>query len=70
MRQHALKEIEAKIGAERLAEREQKVKRAYPMRRIGEPEDVAAAVVFLCSSAARHVTGQILSVNGGYSMVG
>lgn len=70
MRQHALKEIEAKIGAERLAEREQKVKRAYPMRRIGEPEDVASAVVFLCSSAARHVTGQILSVNGGYSMVG
>jgi 2-hydroxycyclohexanecarboxyl-CoA dehydrogenase len=70
MRQHALKEIEAKIGAERLAEREQKVKRAYPMRRIGEPEDVASAVVFLCSAAARHVTGQILSVNGGYSMVG
>jgi 2-hydroxycyclohexanecarboxyl-CoA dehydrogenase len=70
MRQHALKEIEAKIGAERLAEREQKVKRAYPLRRIGEPEDVAATVVFLSSSAARHITGQVLSVNGGYSMVG
>ena len=32
---------------------------------IGEPEDVAKAVCFLCSDAARHVTGQLLSVSGG-----
>ncbi|MFN7753340.1 MAG: SDR family NAD(P)-dependent oxidoreductase [Pseudomonadota bacterium] len=70
MRQKALAAIEAKIGAERLAEREVKVRRAYPMRRIGEPEDIAATVVFLCSAPARHITGQILSVNGGYAMVG
>jgi len=70
MRHSALKEIEAKIGAEKLAERELKVRRAYPLRRIGEPEDVAGAVVFLCSAGARHITGQVLSVNGGYSMVG
>lgn len=33
--------------------------------RIGEPEDIAAAVAFLCSPAARHITGQLLSVSGG-----
>jgi 3-oxoacyl-[acyl-carrier protein] reductase len=33
--------------------------------RIAEPEDVAAVVVFLCSSGARHVTGEVIRVDGG-----
>ncbi len=33
--------------------------------RIGEPEDVASAVAYLCSAAARHVTGTVLRVDGG-----
>jgi len=33
--------------------------------RIGEPEDVAGAVAFLCSEAARHITGTVLRVDGG-----
>jgi 3-oxoacyl-[acyl-carrier protein] reductase len=33
--------------------------------RIGEPEDVAGAVLFLCSDLSRHVTGQVLRVDGG-----
>lgn len=36
-----------------------------PMRRIGEPEDVAAAAVYLCSPAASWVTGKVLEVDGG-----
>ena len=36
-----------------------------PLRRIGEPEDIAAAVVYLCSPAGGYVTGKILEVDGG-----
>ncbi|GLR60653.1 SDR family NAD(P)-dependent oxidoreductase [Rhizobium indigoferae] len=36
-----------------------------PLGRYGEPEDVAAAVAFLASPAARHITGTILTVDGG-----
>jgi 2-hydroxycyclohexanecarboxyl-CoA dehydrogenase len=38
------------------------------MRRLGEPEDIAAAVAFLASDRAGYVTGQTLSVSGGLTM--
>lgn len=41
-----------------------------PIQRIGLPEDVAGAVLFLTSSAASFITGQTLLVDGGYSVVG
>ncbi|MEP7346047.1 MAG: SDR family oxidoreductase [Gemmatimonadaceae bacterium] len=41
-----------------------------PVGRIATPEDIAAPVVFLCSSEARHITGEILNVNGGSVLCG
>jgi Tropinone reductase 1 len=37
-----------------------------PLRRIGEPEDVAAAIAFLCLPAASYITGQVVAVDGGF----
>jgi 7-alpha-hydroxysteroid dehydrogenase len=41
------------------------MERATPLGRIGDPEDVAAAVLFLASPAAAYITGKILDVDGG-----
>jgi 3-oxoacyl-[acyl-carrier protein] reductase len=41
-----------------------------PMGRVGTPEDVAPAVLFLASPAARYVTGHTLVVDGGFSVLG
>ncbi|HLX89746.1 MAG TPA: SDR family oxidoreductase [Acidimicrobiales bacterium] len=38
---------------------------ATPLKRIGEPEDIAAAVVYLCSPAGGYITGKVLEVDGG-----
>mgnify|MGYP001618170722 CR=1 FL=1 len=47
---------------------EDKLKRFYPLGRLGVPQDIANAIVFLASDRASWVTGQTLSVSGGYSM--
>ena len=39
-----------------------------PLKRLGTPEDVANAVVFLLSDAAAYITGQVIAVDGGFHM--
>ncbi len=40
-----------------------------PLGRIGEPEDVAATIAFLLSAEARHITGQVIRVDGGQGLL-
>jgi hypothetical protein len=47
---------------------EQMLKTYVPMARLGRPEEIADAVLWLCSSAASYVTGQSISVDGGFVM--
>jgi 2-hydroxycyclohexanecarboxyl-CoA dehydrogenase len=44
------------------------LKRAVPMRRLAQPQDIAPAVAFLASDTAGYITGQTLSVSGGLTM--
>jgi 3-oxoacyl-[acyl-carrier protein] reductase len=46
----------------------EELKRMIPMERLGQPEDVAQAVLFLVSEASGYITGQVLNVNGGIYM--
>ncbi|MDP8958841.1 MAG: SDR family oxidoreductase [Actinomycetota bacterium] len=59
-------------GAEGLIELwgEEKMARAYPLGRLGEPIDIANAILFLASDLSDWITGQVLSVSGGYSTAG
>jgi 3-oxoacyl-[acyl-carrier protein] reductase len=50
-------------GRERLAA-------TSPLRRVPPPDDVAGPIVFLCSDLARHLTGEVLNVNGGSVLCG
>jgi 2-hydroxycyclohexanecarboxyl-CoA dehydrogenase len=45
-------------------------KRAIPFRRFGKPQEVADAILFCASSRSDYITGQVLSVSGGLTMVG
>jgi NAD(P)-dependent dehydrogenase (short-subunit alcohol dehydrogenase family) len=47
----------------------EKLARAYPLGRIGDPQDIANAVLFLTSPLSSWMTGQVLSVSGGYTML-
>jgi len=47
----------------------QKAAKAYPLRKIGKADEVSKAVLFMASDCASHITGQTLSVSGGYTMM-
>ena len=44
------------------------IKKMIPMRRLGQPDDIAKTAVFLASDAAGYMTGQVLTVDGGLSL--
>ncbi len=59
----------AHSDADFLAQHMEKIVKAYPLRRIGSPGDIAPMIAFLSSDEASWITGQVISVNGGFAMV-
>ena len=68
LRQAREKALLDQMGPEKYERRQKAVLKMYPVGRIGEPSDVAAAVHFLTTDGASWITGQVLSVNGGFTM--
>ncbi len=60
--------IETDMTAVLSAEVRERILSGIPLKRLGQPDDVAAAVKYLCSEEAGYVTGQVLDVNGGMYM--
>jgi len=51
-------------------ENRQRIRESIPIGRIASAEDIAGPILFLCSNLARHVTGEVLNVNGGSVLCG
>nr|WP_185052544.1 SDR family oxidoreductase [Thermocatellispora tengchongensis] len=62
--------VKTKFAAALYEGREEQVSGAYPLKRLGEPEDIAGAVAFLLSEDASWITGRLLVVDGGASLGG
>jgi 3-oxoacyl-[acyl-carrier protein] reductase len=60
--------IETEMSAEWAPEKRKAIIEAIPLKRLGKPEDVAEAVLFLASDKASFITGEIIDVNGGFMM--
>jgi 3-oxoacyl-[acyl-carrier protein] reductase len=63
-------EMAAGTYAEAGGARRGEIERAIPLGRVASAADIAGPIVFLCSELARHVTGEILNVNGGSVLCG
>ncbi len=50
--------------------RRKEIEAAIPLGRIAAPDDVALPILFLCSDWARHITGEVLNINGGAVLCG
>jgi len=62
--------VKTKFASALYEGREQEVASAYPMKRLGLPEDTAKAAAFLLSDDASWITGETLVVDGGVTVAG
>jgi len=68
LRQEREAGMREQMGEEKYQRRVATVLKMYPTGRVGEPADIANAICFLASEQASWITGQVLSVNGGFAM--
>ena len=69
LRQEREESLLKQMGQEKFDRRLKTILKMYPTGRLGEPEDIAAMITFLLSDQAGWVTGQVMSVNGGFVML-
>jgi 3-oxoacyl-[acyl-carrier protein] reductase len=62
--------VDTEMSAPALASGRTAVEREIPLRRIAQAEDVAGPIVFLCSALARHMTGEVVHIDGGSASCG
>jgi 3-oxoacyl-[acyl-carrier protein] reductase len=62
--------VDTDMTAQALGERRDEILASIPLHRVATPDDIAGPVVFLASRLARHITGEILNVNGGSVLAG
>jgi 3-oxoacyl-[acyl-carrier protein] reductase len=62
--------VRTRFGAPLFEDHEDEVVATYPLDRLGEPEDVAAAVAYLASSESSWITGQVVVADGGLTLNG
>ena len=62
--------VDTDMVAPAMSEARDRITAGIPIGRIATPRDIAGPIVFLCSELARHITGEILNVNGGSVLCG
>jgi 3-oxoacyl-[acyl-carrier protein] reductase len=62
--------VDTEMVASAIGDQRDRIAATIPVGRIATPKDIAGPIVFLCSDFARHVTGEILNVNGGSVLCG
>ncbi|HEX6048037.1 MAG TPA: SDR family oxidoreductase [Gemmatimonadaceae bacterium] len=62
--------VDTDMVAPAMSEARERITAGIPIGRVATPRDIAGPIVFLCSELARHITGEILNVNGGSVLCG
>jgi 3-oxoacyl-[acyl-carrier protein] reductase len=62
--------VDTEMVAKPMAAARDRIEAQIPLGRVATADDVAGPIVFLCSALARHVTGEVLNVNGGSVLCG